>query len=250
MEVPAHPGRADLQPRHRLQEARAARIPEGRAVQPRWPPHPVPADQDEAVPVTGQPPPRDPEPARADLTPEPGPGMVIALLAGQRGGPGMPVGGSHGHDRRRFRPPVVSMAASYRHPRATALSGQERYDHAWAGFRCEISSRWFRVAGRWLTGDWDCFILVRGHGVWRPARLHSPALGDAGRPGFLEPVPGLQVRPTWVGRHLHVGVMRTPARLAAVSRGGDDLILGVNLAPAAPGEAAPASAEFVLVRHG
>ena len=84
--------------------------------------------------------------------------------------------------RRKFRPPIVSLA-SFLHPRATQISGQERYDYAWAGFRCEISSRWFRVAGRWLTGDWDCFILVRGHGVWRPARLHSPALGDAGRPG-------------------------------------------------------------------
>ena len=88
--------------------------------------------------------------------------------------------------RRKFRPPIVSLASSWRHPRATQISGQERYDYAWAGFRCEISSRWFRVAGRWLTGDWDCFILVRGHGVWRPARLHSPALGDAGRPGVLE----------------------------------------------------------------
>jgi len=151
--------------------------------------------------------------------------------------------------RRRFRPPVVSMAASYRHPRATALSGQERYDHAWAGFRCEISSRWFRVAGRWLTGDWDCFILVRGHGVWRPARLHSPALGDAGRPGFLEPVPGLQVRPTWVGRHLHVGVLRTPARLAAFELGERSLVLEVEIDSAVP-DPLPPSAEFVLVKQG
>jgi CDP-glycerol glycerophosphotransferase len=152
--------------------------------------------------------------------------------------------------RRKFRPPIVSLASSWRHPRATQISGQERYDYAWAGFRCEISSRWFRVAGRWLTGDWDCFICVRGHGVWRPARLHSPALGDAGRPGVLEPVPGVQVRPTWVGRQLHVGVLRTPARLVSSARSGDDLVLEVDLDPAGAGEGSPAAAELVLARHG
>jgi len=152
--------------------------------------------------------------------------------------------------RARFRPPIVSVATSFRHPRATVLSGQECYDYTWAGFRCEINSRWFRVAGRWLTGDWDCFILVRGHGVWRPARLHSPALGDAGRPGYLEPRPGLQVRPTWVGRHLHVGVLRTPARLAAFEHGASGVGLRVTLDPADGGTAVPAGAELVLARHG
>jgi len=150
--------------------------------------------------------------------------------------------------RARFRPPIVSLATSSRHPRATVLSGQECYDYTWAGFRCEISSRWFRVAGRWLTGDWDCFILVRGHGVWRPARLHSPALGDAGRPGFLEPAPGLQVRPTWVGRHLHIGVLRRPARLAAAACDGQHLRLRIGLDLAGPD--VPAAAELVLARHG
>jgi CDP-glycerol glycerophosphotransferase len=152
--------------------------------------------------------------------------------------------------RARFRPPIIALATSSRHPRATALSMQDRYDYAWAGFRSEISSRWFRVAGRWLTGSWDCFILVRGHGVWRPARLHSPALGgDAERPGFLEPVPGLQVRPTWVGRHLHVGVVRTPARLVSFSQAGSAFTLevGLDVVQDAP---LPASAGFVLARQG
>ena len=191
--------------------------------------------------------------------------------------------------RARLRPPIVSLATSSRHPRATVLSGQECYDYTWAGFRCEISSRWFRIAGRWLTGDWDCFILVRGHGVWRPARLHSPALGGAGRPGFLQPRPGVQVRPTWVGRHLHVGVVRTPARLAAFYCGDRAVSLRIGLdlavvesgsrvgrrhsgaAQAGPGQAGPgqagrgqagrgragrgraqvpAGAELVLARHG
>jgi CDP-glycerol glycerophosphotransferase len=169
--------------------------------------------------------------------------------------------------RARLRPPIVSLATSSRHPRATVLSGQESYDYTWAGFRCEISSRWFRVAGRWLTGDWDCFILVRGHGVWRPARLHSPALGDAGRPGFLEPRPGVQVRPKWVGRHLHVGVLRTPATLAAFYCGDRAVSLWIRLDPAGaersdrplrPGRergprreaTVPADAELVLASHG
>jgi CDP-glycerol glycerophosphotransferase len=151
--------------------------------------------------------------------------------------------------RARLRPPIVSLATSSRHPRATVLSGQECYDYTWAGFRCEISSRWFRVAGRWLTGDWDCFILVRGHGVWRPARLHSPALGDAGRPGFLEPRPGVQVRPRWVGRHLRVGVLHTPARLAGFCCGDRAvrLRIGLDLDAEAP---VPAAAELVLARSG
>ena len=150
--------------------------------------------------------------------------------------------------RARLRPPIVSLAISSRHPRATVLSGQECYDYTWAGFRCEISSRWFRVAGRWLTGDWDCFILVRGHGVWRPARLHSPALGDAGRPGFLEPRPGVQVRPKWVGRHLHVGVLRTQARLAALHCGDRAVSLRISLDLAQAPD--PAGAELMLARHG
>ncbi|HZC42334.1 MAG TPA: bifunctional glycosyltransferase family 2 protein/CDP-glycerol:glycerophosphate glycerophosphotransferase [Streptosporangiaceae bacterium] len=151
--------------------------------------------------------------------------------------------------RRRLRPPIVSLATSFRHPQATTLSRQDRYDYAWAGFRCEISSRWFRIAGRWLTGDWDCLILVRGHGVWRPSRVHSPALGDAGRPGVLEPMPGLQVRPTWVGRHLHVGVLRTPARLAGFDLTADGVALDVTLDLPA-GAPLPGSAELVLARQG
>ena len=43
-------------------------------------------------------------------------------------------------------------------------------------------SRRFRIGGRWLAGDWDAFILVRGHGVWRPARVHTPVRGAASGP--------------------------------------------------------------------
>ena len=66
------------------------------------------------------------------------------------------------------------VARSVPHPEATAWSGQSRYSYDWAGFRLEISPRWFRAGRRWLTGDWDSLILVRGRGVWRLSRLHTP----------------------------------------------------------------------------
>ncbi len=61
------------------------------------------------------------------------------------------------------RPPLVLPVRSLRRP------------EDWAGFRCEINPRLFGLAGRWLTGTWDCFLLVRGRSVWRPTRLHSAA---------------------------------------------------------------------------
>src|SRR3989442_690607 len=64
------------------------------------PPHAVPPDQDEAVPVPGQPPPGDPEPAGGDLTAEPRPRVVVALLAGYLGRAGVPPGRGERHDRR------------------------------------------------------------------------------------------------------------------------------------------------------
>jgi CDP-glycerol glycerophosphotransferase len=153
----------------------------------------------------------------------------------------------------RFRPPVVVRAASVRHPQATALSRQERYSYEWAGFRCEISPRRFRVAGRWLTGDWDAFILVRGHGVWRPARVHTPVPGAAERPGFLQAGPALRVRPEWVGRQLHVRVAATPARLAGFELAGGDLVIDVDRdrpGPAGPAAEPAQAGELVLVRVG
>jgi CDP-glycerol glycerophosphotransferase len=80
---------------------------------------------------------------------------------------------SRGHRRL----PVLLRARSVRDPAATARSGQDRYSYDWAGFSCAISPRRFRLGRRWLTGDWDCFVLVRARGVWRPARLHTPAPG-------------------------------------------------------------------------
>jgi len=126
--------------------------------------------------------------------------------------------------RRRFRPPVVLRARSVRRPDATAGSGQQRYSYDWAGFRCAISPRWFRPAGRWLTGDWDCFILVRARGVWRPARLHSPG-PDAERPERRQVAAGLTFGAWWAGRRLQLRVQRE------------------SLAPSAGPEAEPLTAQ-------
>ncbi len=129
----------------------------------------------------------------------------------------------------RRRPPIVMWARSLPHPLATAISGQERYSYEWAGFRFEINPRWFRFAGHWLTGDWDCFMLIRAHGVWRPARIHSPMVGAAQRPGFVELAPDVRFGARWVRRQLHVELTRTAAVLAGFQRVGDDLVVDVDV---------------------
>jgi CDP-glycerol glycerophosphotransferase len=129
----------------------------------------------------------------------------------------------------RRRPPIVAWARSLPHPLATAISHQDRYSYEWAGFRFEISPRWFRFAGRWLTGDWDCFMLIRAHGVWRPARVHTPVVGGAQRPGFVQLDSDLRFGVTWVGRQMHVKLRRTPAMLAGFQRTGDDVVVDVDV---------------------
>ncbi len=116
--------------------------------------------------------------------------------------------------RNRRRPPIILPARSFLQPDATEQSGQQRYSYDWAGFRCQISPRLFRLFGRWITGEWECYILVRGRGVWRPARIHTPLPGQAERPGFREVAPGMRLRPRWEGRNLVVGLVRVPAVLA------------------------------------
>jgi CDP-glycerol glycerophosphotransferase (TagB/SpsB family)/glycosyltransferase involved in cell wall biosynthesis len=109
-------------------------------------------------------------------------------------------------DRRR-RPPIVLPARSVRQPEITEGSAQDRYSYDWAGFRCEISSRWFGAGGRWLTGDWDCYLLVRGRSVWRPARLHSPG-PDARQPTSVQVAPDVSFGAHWAGRRLQLRVRR------------------------------------------
>jgi len=116
--------------------------------------------------------------------------------------------------RNRRRPPIVLPTRSFVSPEATEHSGQERYNYEWAGFRCEISPRLFRLGRRWMTGEWECFMLVRSRGVWRPARIHTPMLGGAERPGFRDVAPGLRFRARWERRNLIVELVSVAAVLA------------------------------------
>jgi CDP-glycerol glycerophosphotransferase len=125
--------------------------------------------------------------------------------------------------------PVVVPARSFRHADAKTYSAQERYDYDWAGFRAAISPRWFRLAGRWQTGDWDAFILVRGRGAWRAARLHSPIPGSAERPSGRQVAPGIRLGARWMGKRLHVQVVRTPAELSTCQFSGGELVLEVDV---------------------
>jgi CDP-glycerol glycerophosphotransferase len=131
--------------------------------------------------------------------------------------------------RSRKRLPIVVPARSTEHPYATSWSGQERYSYDWAGFRCEISPRWFRLGRRWLAGDWDCYVLVRGRNVWRPSRLHTPVVGPAERPELRQVAPGVRFGARWVGLQLHVQVVETPAVLQACEQVGDELVLAVDV---------------------
>ena len=140
--------------------------------------------------------------------------------------------------------PVIVPARSLRHAEADTWSGQHRYHYDWAGFRAEISPRWFRPGRRWLTGEWAGYVLVRGHGVWRPARLHTPARGPAERPEFRQVAPGIRFGAWWAGRRLQVGVTRTPAVLHGCEHAGNELAIDVDVNPLDP----QARVEILLAR--
>ena len=108
--------------------------------------------------------------------------------------------------------PLVLPARSFLHPEATALSEQDRYDYDWSGFRFAVSPRWLRG-----TGEWQCYMLVRGRGVWRPARVHTPAPGPAERPRPREVAPGLRFGARWAGLGLNVALWRTGAVVRSVT---------------------------------
>jgi CDP-glycerol glycerophosphotransferase len=145
------------------------------------------------------------------------------------------------------RPPIILPARSLPHPLATAISSQDRYSYEWAGFRFTLSPRWFRFAGRWVTGDWDAFMLIRAHGIWRPARVHTPVVGAAQRPGFVQLAPDVRFGGRWVGRQLHVAVTQTPVMLAGFQRAGDEMLVEVDLAGGEP--AVGKGAKLVLSRQ-
>jgi CDP-glycerol glycerophosphotransferase len=125
--------------------------------------------------------------------------------------------------------PIVVLARSFRHPDVQRWSGQERYDYDWSGFEATISPRRFRLIGRWLTGEWEGYVLVRGHGVWRVSRLHTPVPGPAERPGARQVAPGIRLGAAWRGQRLHVLVARTAAELHGCELDGESVIVEVDV---------------------
>ena len=151
--------------------------------------------------------------------------------------------------------PVVRPVRSFLHPEATALSEQDRYNYDWSGFEFTVSPRRFRG-----PGEWQCYMLVRGHGVWRPARVHTPVPGRAERPEPREVAPGSRFGARWAGLGLNVAAWRLGAVVTAVRwqdprsaeievevPGGSASAAPAGAAATAP-RASPAAAELVLVR--
>jgi CDP-glycerol glycerophosphotransferase len=143
--------------------------------------------------------------------------------------------------------PLVLPVRSFLHPEATALSEQERYNYDWSGFRFAVSPRWFRG-----TGEWQCYMLIRGHGVWRPARVHTPVPGPAERPQPRDVAPGLRFGARWAGLGLNLARWRLGAVVTAVTwRDADPrgVQIEVEVPSAPPGADAPGQAELILVRN-
>ncbi len=139
--------------------------------------------------------------------------------------------------------PVVRPVRSFLHPEATALSEQDRYNYDWSGFEFTVSPRRFRG-----PGEWQCYMLVRGHGVWRPARVHTPVPGRAERPEPRQVAPGLRFGARWAGLGLNVAAWRLGAVVSAVSwQDPRSAEIEVEV-PAGAADAAAAAAELVLVR--
>ena len=139
--------------------------------------------------------------------------------------------------------PVVRPVRSFFHPEATALSEQDRYNYDWSGFEFTVSPR--RFCG---PGEWQCYMLVRGHGVWRPARVHTPVPGRAERPQPRQVAPGLRFGARWAGLGLNVAAWRLGAVVTAVTwQDPRSAEIEVEV-PGGTADAAPAAAELVLVR--
>jgi CDP-glycerol glycerophosphotransferase len=139
--------------------------------------------------------------------------------------------------------PRVRPVRSFFHPEATALSEQDRYNYDWSGFEFTVSPRRFR-----RPGEWQCYMLVRGHGVWRPARVHTPVPGRAERPEPRQVAPGLRFGARWAGLGLNVAAWRLGAVVTAVSwQDPRSAEIEVEV-PSGAADASPAAAELVLVR--
>lgn len=141
--------------------------------------------------------------------------------------------------------PSVRPVRSLLNPAATALSEQERYNYDWSGFRFEVSPPRFRG-----PREWQCYMLVRGHGVWRPARVHTPVPGPAERPQPRQLGPGQRFGARWAGLGLNVGVWRIGAFLAGHAwHDADPTSRAVQIEVRLPGAQPAGEAELVLVRN-
>ncbi len=86
--------------------------------------------------------------------------------------------------------------------------------------------------GRWLPGDWDAFVLVRGRGYWRPGpAAHARRPGRPSGPEPRQVAPGVRLGPDWAGPSCGSRSTRRPAVLSGCRSDGDDLVLEVDLTP-------------------
>jgi len=140
----------------------------------------------------------------------------------------------------RRRPPLVVPARQVRRPDVTAASRQDRYSYDWAGFRCDLPAALLRAGGRWLTGSWDCYVLVRGRTSWRPARLHTAGPPPAD-PGARAVAPGLTLTVRWSGGRLQLRLAREPAAAGVAADAAGVAASAESVAMAAPAVTAEAS---------
>src|ERR1019366_10383021 len=89
MQLAANPPGPEPDPGGDLPELRSLGMAAHRGVQPRGPADAPPPDQDQPIPVAGQPAAPDPEPPRADLAAETRPVVGVTGLPGPCGGAGM-----------------------------------------------------------------------------------------------------------------------------------------------------------------
>jgi CDP-glycerol glycerophosphotransferase len=135
--------------------------------------------------------------------------------------------------------PVLLRVRSFLNPEATALSEQERYNYDWSGFRFAVSPRRFR-----RPGQWQAYMLVRGRGIWRPIRVHTPVPGPADRPSPLELAPGLRFGAKWAGLGLNLVTWKVAATVAGFTWESDGRLVVDIDAPSLPAR----TAHLVLVR--
>ena len=106
------------------------------------------------------------------------------------------------------------------------------------GLRAQISPRWFRARGPWLTGDWDAYCWSGAAGR-RPARLHTPVPGPAERPARARSRPASGSAPAGWAAAARAGHRDARRAAPAAQQVGDELMVEVDVErPARPSPAA------------